>query len=171
MQLKFGVPAMYSLTYDLWNDIIDGVIEAHAPLFEAMRRTADRTHISGALIEELKLQGVKEVGEDPWRFLLKIELYSDEIEGFMISLLAAEELETLELMKAEAAMLHGVSQEELKGFEADHGLDLDEEIIAGMEEGYGITAEIAEDGILFELVIFDSEDIDNSQRGNHAWGS
>ncbi len=162
---------MYSLTYDLWNDIIDGVIEAHAPLFEAMRQTADRTHISGALVEELKLQGVKEIGEDPWRFLLKIELYGDEIEGFMISLLAAEELETLELMKAEVAMLHGVSPEELKGFEADHGLDLDEEIITGMEEGYGITAEVAENGILFELVIFDSEDIDNSQRGNHAWGN
>jgi hypothetical protein len=171
LQLKFGVLAMYSLTYDLWNDIIDSVIEAHAPLFEAMRRTADRTHISGALVEELKLQGVKEIGDDPWRFLLKIELYSDEIEGFMVSLLAAEELETLELMKAEAAMLHGVSQEELEGFEADHGLDLDEEIIEGMEEGYGITAEIAEDGILFELVIFDSEDIDNSQRVHHAWGS
>lgn len=162
---------MYSLTYDLWNDIIDGVIEAHAALFEAMHQTADRTHISGALVEELKLQGVKEIGEDPWRFLLKIELYGDEIEGFMISLLAAEELETLELMKAEVAMLHGVSQEELKGFEADHGLDLDEEIITGMEEGYGITAEVAENGILFELVIFDSEDIDNSQMGNHAWGN
>jgi len=162
---------MYNLTYDLWNDIIGGVIDAHSPLFEAMRQAANRIQISGALIEELKLQGVKEIGVDPWRFLLKIELYGDEIEGFMISLLAAEELVALELMKAEVAMLRGVSLEDLKGFEADHGLDLDEEIIEGMEEGYGITAEIADSGILFELVIFDSEDIDNSQMGSQAWGN
>ncbi len=162
---------MYNLTYDLWNDIISGVIDAHSPLFEAMRQAANRTQISGTLIEELKLQGIKEIGVEPWRFLLKIELYGDEIEGFMISLLAAEELVTLELMKAEVAMLRGVSPEDLKGFEADHGLDLDEEIIEGMEKGYGITAEIADNGILFELVIFDSEDIDNSQMGSQAWGN
>jgi hypothetical protein len=158
--------SMYSLTYDLWNDIIDGVIEAHAPLFEAMRRAADGTRLSGELVEELKLQGVKEIVAEPWHFLLKIEQYNDEIEGFMISLLAAEEMETLELMKADAAALHGVSLEEIKGFEADHGLDLDEEIIEGISEGYGIDAEIAENGVLFELVVFDSEDIDNSRAGN-----
>ncbi len=162
---------MYSLTYDLWNDIIDGVIEAHAPLFDAMRQTASRTQISRALIEELKLQGIKEIGIEPWRFLLKIELYGDEIDGFMVSLLAAEELATLELMKAEMAMLRGISLEDLKGFEADHGLDLDKEIIDGIGESYGITAEIADNGILFELVIFDSEDIDNSQMGNQTWGN
>jgi hypothetical protein len=164
-------PPMYSFTYDLWNDLVDNVIEAHAPLFEAMRQTADKIPLSGPLVEELKLQGVKEIGEDPWRFLLKIELYGDDIEGFMISLLAAEELEVLELMKAEVAMVHGVSLEDINGFEADHGLDLNEEIITGIEESYGITTEIAENGILFELVIFDSEDIDNSHRGNHAWGN
>lgn len=154
---------MYGLTYDLWNDVIDSVIEAHAPLFEAMRQAADGINLSRELVEELKLQGVKEIGVEPWRFLLKIELYSDEIEGFMVSLLAAEELETLELTKAEAAALHGISMEEIKGFEAEHGLDLDEEIIEGISEGYGIDVEIAENGILFELVVFDSEDIDNSR--------
>ncbi len=159
---------MYGLTYDLWNDIIDGVIEAHAPLFEAMRQAADGITLSGELVEELKLQGVREIGVDPWRFLLKIEQYSDGIDGFMISLLAAEEPLTLELMKADAAALNGVSLEEIKGFEADHGLDLDEEIIEGISEGYGIDAEIAENGVLFEMVVFDSEDIDNSRVGNHA---
>lgn len=159
---------MYSLTYDLWNDIIDGVIEAHASLFEAMHQAADGLNISGALVDELKLQGVKEIGVDPWRFLLKIELYNDEIEGFMISLLAAEEPLILELMKANAAALHGVSIEDIKGFEADHGLDLDDEIVEGISEGYGIDMEIAENGVLFELVVFDSEDLDNSRVGNNA---
>jgi hypothetical protein len=162
---------MYSLTYDRWTDLIDDMIEAHAPLFEAMRQTADKIPLSGQLVEELKLQGVKEIGEVPWRLLLKIELYGDDIEGFMISLLAAEDLMIFEQTKAEVAMAHGISLEEINGFEADHGLDLDEEIITGIEEGYGITTEIAENGILFELVIFDSEDIDNSHRGNHDWGN
>lgn len=154
---------MYSLTYDLWNDIIDGVIEAHASLFEAMRQAADGINLSKELVEELKLQGVKEIDAEPWHFLLKIEQYNDEIEGFMISLLAAEELGTLELMKADVAAQRGVSMEEIISFEADHGLDFDEEIINGISEGYGIDAEIAENGVLFELVVFDSEDIDNSQ--------
>ncbi len=158
---------MYSLTYDLWNDIIDGVIEAHASLFKAMRKAADGINLSKELVEELKLQGVKEIDAEPWHFLLKIEQYNDEIEGFMISLLAAEELGTLEMMKADVAALHGVSMEEISGFEADHGLDLDEEIVNGISEGFGIDAEIADNGVLFELVIFDSEDIDNSRADRH----
>jgi hypothetical protein len=158
---------MYSLTYDLWNDIIDGVIEAHASLFGAMRQAADGISLSKELVDELKLQGVKEIDVEPWHFLLKIEQYSDEIEGFMISLLAAEELGALELIKADVAALNGVSMEEISGFEADHGLDLDEEITEGISEGYGIDAEIADDGVLFELVVFDSEDIDNSRAGSH----
>lgn len=161
---------MYSLTYDRWTDLINDVIEMHAPLFEAMRQAAEKIPLSGTLVEELKLQGVKEIGENPWRLLLKIELYGDNIDGFMISLLAAEELSVFEQMKAEVAIAHGISLEEITVFEANHGLDLNEEIITGIEEGYGITTEIAENGILFELVIFDSEDIDNSRRDNHAWG-
>jgi hypothetical protein len=161
---------MYSLTYDLWKDIINDVIEAHAPLFQAMHKIADKISLSTALVDELKLKGVKEIGEDPWHFLLKIELYGDEIEGFGISILAAEEAIVLEQIKAEAAAARGVSMEEMEGFEADHGLDMDEEIVEGIENDYGITTEFAENGILFDLVIFDSEDIDNSSRGNHAWG-
>jgi hypothetical protein len=35
-----------------------------------------------------------------------------------------------------------------------------------MEESFGITAEQDENGILFELALFDSEDLDDSGLGN-----
>lgn len=161
---------MYSVTYDLWKDIIDDAIEAHAPLFEAMHSAAEKIPLSGQLVEELKLHGVKEIEGNSWNFLLRIELYDDGIEGFMISLMAAEDLTAFEQMKANAAMVLGISMEDINGFEADHGLELDEEIIKGIEEGFGITAEVAENGILFELVIFDSEDIDNNLGGSYDRG-
>ncbi len=157
---------MYSISYDLWNDIIDDVIEAHTPLFEAMRQMAGKIQISRALVDELKQKGVKEIGEDPWRFLIKIEPYDDGIGGFAISLMAAESPEIFEQIKAVASSARGISEEDMSGFEAEHGLNMDEEIIKGMQEGFDIKAEPAENGVLFELVLFDSEDIDNSGSSN-----
>ena len=153
---------MYNISYDLWNDIIDDCIEAHVPLFEAMRQTADKIHLSKAQLDELKQNGFKEIYSDPWHFLLKIELYDDKIEGFAITLLAAETFEVFDQIKINAASARGVPEEELHGFEAEHGLDIDEEIFKGMSEGFDIAAEPAENGVLFELIVFDSEDIDNS---------
>ncbi len=153
---------MYNITYDIWNDIIDDCIEAHMPLFEAMRQTADKIQLSKAELDELKQKGFKDIYNEPWNFLLKIELYDDKIEGFAITLLAAETLEVFDQIKINAAAARGVSDEELSGFEAEHGLDIDEEIFKEMNEGFDIAAEAAENGILFELIVFDSEDIDNS---------
>ncbi|MFB3765505.1 MAG: hypothetical protein ACE14P_09705 [Methanotrichaceae archaeon] len=153
---------MYNITYDLWNDIIDDCIEAHGPLFEAMRRTADKIRLSKAELDELKQKGVKDIYNESWSFLLKIELYDDQIEGFAITLLAAETLEVFDQIKIIATLARGVSEEELSSFEAEHGLDIDEEIFKGMNEGFDIAAEAAENGVLFELIVFDSEDIDNS---------
>lgn len=153
---------MYNISYDLWNDIIDDCIEAHVPLFEAMRKTAEKIHLSKSQLEELKQKGFNEIYSDPWHFLLKIELYEDKIGGFAITLLAAEMLEVFDQIKVSAANARGVSEEDLDGFEAEHGVDTDEEIFKGMNEGFDIAADPAENGVLFELIVFDSEDIDNS---------
>jgi hypothetical protein len=162
------VVEMYSITYDLWSDIIDDMIEAHAPLFEAMRKTAEKIQLSRALVNELKQNGIKEVYDEPWHFLLKLDLYDDGIGGFAISLMAAQTPEAFEQIKINAMAARGVSDEAIRGFEAEHGLDMDEEIIKGLEESFGIIAEQAESGFLFELALFDSEDIDNSSLTNSA---
>ena len=153
---------MYNITYDLWNDIIDDCIEAHVPLFEAMRQTADNIQLSKGQLDELKKKGFNEIYNESWHFILKIELYDDKIEGFAITLMAAETLEVFDQIKMNAAAARGISDEDLRGFEAEHGLDIDEEIFKGMNEGFDIAAEPAENGVLFELIVFDSEDIDNS---------
>jgi len=161
---------LYSLTYDLWNEIIDDVVIVHSPLFEAMHQAADQLTLSKAFVEDLKGKGMVEIGEEPWRFLLKIEIWEDKIEGFWISLLAAEKAEIFEEIKAEAAADHGFSWEAVQGFELEHGLELDEDIFGEMEESYRVTAKAAENEVIFELVVFDSQDLDNSRKSDEAWG-
>jgi hypothetical protein len=157
---------VYSITYDLWNDIIDDVIEAHAPLFEAMHKTADGIKLSRDLVSELKEKGLKEIYEDPWHFFLNIDIYRDGIGGFAISLMSAQTPEAFLQIKIDAMAARGISQDGIRGFEVEHGLDMDYEILRGMEESFGITAEQDENGILFELALFDSEDLDDSGLGN-----
>jgi hypothetical protein len=160
---------LFSLTYDLWIEIIDDVVEGHAPLFETMHQAAESLDLSSALLEELKKEDILEIGTPEKRFLLKIDFFEDKIEGFMISLLAAEGLEIFETIKAEAASDHGFSLEDIEGYELEHGLDMDEEIFAEMEEGYGIFVEMDDNGILFELEVFNSQDLDNRRESNAAW--
>ena len=45
-------------------------------------------------------------------------------------------MELFELSIAEAAANHGISLEEIEGFELEHGLKIDEEIIEKIEESY-----------------------------------
>ncbi len=161
---------MYSLTYDLWNEIIDDVVIVHSPLFEAMHQAADKLTLSKAFVEDLKRKGMMEIEEETWRFLLQIEFWEDKIEGFWISLLAAEEAEMFEEIKAKAAADHGFSLEEVQGFELEHGLELDEEIFKEMEESWGVVAKAAENEVIFELVVFDSQDLDNLQKSDETWG-
>jgi hypothetical protein len=161
---------LFSLTYDLWIEIIDDVVEGHAPLFETMHEAAESLDLSSALLDDLKKKGILEIGTSEERLLLKIDFFEDKIEGFMVSLLAAESLEIFETIKAEAVSDHGFSLEDIEGYEVEHGLDMDEEIFAEMEEGYGIFVEMDEDGILFEQEVFNSQDLDNHRENDAAWG-
>jgi len=160
---------LVAITYDLWNDVIDEVIRIHTPLFEAMRRAERYLILSRALVDELKIKGFKEVQEGEWNFLLIIEPYEDEIGGFKIYLLAAETSEVFQQAKVDAAIARSASVDDLRGFEVEHGLDLDDEIFEAMEDSYDISAEVTTNGMLFELVVFDSDDIDDSGKGAESW--
>jgi len=160
---------LFGLTYDLWKEIIDEIAIAHDSLFAAMHQTADELQLTTDLIDELKSKKELKIANDPWEFLLMIDFIEDKINGFIIYLATAEQLEILEEIKANVASDHGFSWEEIEGFELEHGLDMQEEIFVEMEESYGVRAEVRENEVIYELVIFDSQDIDNSQSSDLAW--
>lgn len=160
---------MYSLTYDLWKEMIDDVAFGHSSLFTNMHQAAEELEISRALIDDLKNKRDLMIADDPWHLRLQIEFIDDEIGGFRIYIAAAEDLDVLELIKAKTAADHGISQEEIEGFELEHGLDIDEEIFEVMEDSYEIRADFLENEVLFRLVVFDSQDIDDSRQSNLAW--
>jgi hypothetical protein len=160
---------LFGLTYDLWKEIIDEIAIAHDSLFAAMHQTADELQLTTDLIDELKSKKELKIANDPWEFLLMIDFIEDKINGFIIYLATAEQLEILEEIKANVASDHGFSWEEMEGFELEHGLDMQEEIFVEMEESYGVRAEVRENEVIYELVIFDSQDIDNSQSSDLAW--
>jgi hypothetical protein len=160
---------LFGLTYDLWKEIIDEIAIAHDSLFAAMHQTADELQLTTDLIDELKSKKELKIANDPWEFLLMIDFIEDKINGFIIYLATAEQLEILEEIKANVASDHGFSWEEMEGFELEHGLDMQEEIFVEMEESYSVRAEVRENEVIYELVIFDSQDIDNSQSSDLAW--
>ncbi|HOV52257.1 MAG TPA: hypothetical protein PKV83_04880 [Methanothrix sp.] len=160
---------LFCLTYDIWNEIVDDVVGAYVDLFEAMHRASEQLQLSKPLIDDLKSRGMKEIGTGPESLLLKIDLLEDKIGGFRIYLMAAEDVEVFEELKAEVASDHGFCIEEIEGFELEHGLDMDEEIFEEMKESYGVDVEIDEDKLLFSLVVFDSQDIDDSRKIDDAW--
>jgi len=153
---------LFSLTYDLWREIIEVIAQAHDSLFAAMHQTAEELQLSAALIDDLKKKRELTIANDPWELQLAIEFIEDEINGFTIFLVAKEPLEILEEIKANVASDQGFSLEDIEGFELEHGLDIQEEIFVEIEEIYGVTAEVRENVVIYELVIFDSQDIDNS---------
>ena len=161
---------MYSLTYDLWNIIVDEAVYAYSPLFEEMQRTANGISLSKSLVDKLKQEGAMDVEDENRHFLLAIELYNDVIGGFKISLMISESLDAFEEIKERAAAGHDVTFEDIRNFEAEHGMDMAEEILDGIEERYSVYAEETGVDIVFELVVFDSENIDsNNLMGNRAW--
>jgi hypothetical protein len=157
-----GATRLFSLTYDLWKEIIVDIAQAHESLFAAMHLAAEDLQLSPALIDDLKNKRELTIATDPWELHLAIEFLDDDINGFIIVLVAKESLETLEDIKANIVSDKGFSLEEIEGFELEHGLDMQEEIFVEIEESYGVTAEIREDFVDYELVIFDSQDLDNS---------
>jgi hypothetical protein len=160
---------LFSLTYDLWKEIIDEIVQAHDSLFAAMHQAAEDLQLSMALIDDLKSKSELTIANDPWELQLTIEFIEDKINGFIIYLAAKEPQEILEEIKANVASDHGFSLEDIDGFELEHGLDMQEEIFVEMEESYSIQAEVKEDVVIYELVIFDSQDIDNSLSRDLAW--
>jgi hypothetical protein len=160
---------VYSLTYDLWKEMIDDIAFAHSSLFTAMHQAAEELEISRALIDDLKNKRDLMIADDPWHLQLQIDFIDDEIGGFRIYVAATEELDVLELIKAKTVADHGISLEEIEGFELEHGLDIDEEIFEVMEDSYEIRADFLETEVLFRLVVFDSQDIDDSRQSNLAW--
>ncbi len=162
---------MFSLTYDLWNSIIDEAVYAHSPLFEAVQRAADDISLSKSLVDELKQEATMVVLEDSYNFLLAIELYDDDIGGFKVSLMAAEGQEVFEAIKERAVAAHDVTFEDIRNFEVEHGLDIEDEILNGIEEKYSVYAEKTNENIVFERVIFDSEDTDNNSRMSNGAGN
>jgi hypothetical protein len=150
-------------------EIIDEIALAHDSLFAAMHQAAEDLQLSAALIDDLKSKRELTIANDPWELRLMIEFIEDKINGFIVYLVAVEPLEILEEIKANVASLKGFSLEEIVGFELEHGLDMQEEIFVEMEESYAVTAEVRENEVIYELVIFDSQDIDNSRTGDLAW--
>ncbi len=159
---------MFSLTYDLWKEIIVDIAVAHDSLFAAMHQVAEELSLTAALIDDLKKKRELTIANDPWELQLTIEFIEDEINGFMIFLIAKEPLEILEEIKANVASDQGFSLEEIEGFELEHGLDIQEEIFVEIEDSYAVTAEIKENVVIYELAIFDSQDIDDSLSHNQA---
>jgi hypothetical protein len=160
---------LFSLTYDLWKEIIEEIAQAHDSLFAAMHQAAEELQLSKALIDDLKSKRELMIANDPWELELTIEFIEDEIDGFIIYLEAKEQQEILEDIKANVASDHGFSLEEIEGFELEHGLNIQEEIFEEMEESYGVRAEVRENAVIYELVIFDSQDIDDSRSSDLAW--
>jgi hypothetical protein len=84
--------------------------------------------------------------------------------------MASESLDAFKEIKERSTAAHDVSFEDVRNFEAEHGLHMAEEILDGIEEKYSVYVEEAGEDIVFELVIFDSEDIDNNSRmTDEAW--
>ena len=160
---------MFGLTYDIWKEIIDEISLAHDPLFAAMHQVELDLQITPAIIEELKNRREITVAEDPWEFKLNIDSVEDEIDGFVIFLAAVEQLDVLEEIKAGVVSDHGFSLEHIEGYELEHGLNMQEEIFEEIEDSYGIRAEVRQNAVVYELMIFDSQDIDDSQHSDQIW--
>ena len=161
---------MHILTYDLWNIIVDEAVDAYSPLFEEMQQTANGISLSKSLVDKLKQEGAMDIVDETRHFLLAIELYDDGIGGFKISLMISLSLDAFEEIKERAASSRDVTFEDIRNFEVEHGMDMSAEISDGIEERYSVYAEETGEDIIFELVVFDSEDIDsNNLIGNGAW--
>jgi hypothetical protein len=68
---------MHKRTYDQWNALIDDVMDARAPLFQAMHAAAYGVCLDKNLADELKLEGQKELKVSDWTFLLAMEPHDD----------------------------------------------------------------------------------------------
>jgi hypothetical protein len=155
------MPSKYGLTYDLWNLIIEDAVDAYSPLVEAMKNASESIYPTKSLADELKEVETMEIEYKTWHFLLTIWLYDDDIDGFKISLEASETIDSFERLIEGLASIRGVTLEEIKNFGVENGLNLSDDLFDMIEEVYSVDADESEDKIIFKIVIFDSQDIDN----------
>jgi len=161
---------LFDLNFDLWKDIISDIASAHESLFSAMHQAAEEVQLTKELVGELRRKGELAVASHPWQISLRMDLLEDEIGGLIIYLAAEEELSVMEQIKADVASDHGFSLEAIEAFEMDGGLDMQEAILEELEESYGVSAEVTDDTkIVYELLIFDSQDIDDSLYNDLIW--
>lgn len=160
---------MYEIGYELWQEMVEDIASEYAPLFSIMHETAREMPISRALIEDLKKNREIKISSDPWELWLQIDLIEDDICGFIIYLMACEERNVIEELMLNTAEDQGTSPEEIEAFEVEHGLDMLEDIFEEIRDGYDIQPEIRGDDIIFSLVVFDSQDIDDSKGNDVFW--
>jgi hypothetical protein len=158
------MPSMYGLTYDLWNLIIEDAVDAYSPLVEAMKNASESIYLTKSLADELKEVETMEIEYKSWHFLLTIELYDDDIDGFKISLEASETIDSFERLIERLASIRGVKLEEIKNFGVENGLNFSDDIFDMIDVVYSVDADESEDKIVFKFVIFDSQDIDNTAK-------
>lgn len=161
--------AMHEISYELWQEMVEDVASEYAPLFTIMHETAGEIAVSRALIEYLKKNREMKISSEPWQLWLQIELIEDDIGGFRIYLMASEERNAIEELMANIAEDQDITQEEIEAFEVEHGLDMLGDIFEEIRDEYDIQPEIRGDDIIFSLVVFDSQDIDDSKGNEIFW--
>lgn len=160
---------MNDLTYELWRELIEYIASECEPLFSIMHEVAGELPLSRDLIDDLKKRNEITISDDPWKMQLQIDPIDDDIGGFRVYLMASIELDAMnELMKETEDDL-GVSPEEIDAFEVEHGLDMLGDIFEEIRDKYQVQPEIQEGNIIFSLVVFDSQDIDDSKGNDIFW--
>jgi hypothetical protein len=80
-------------------------------------------------------------------------------------------MDAFEEIKERAAAAYDITFEDIRNFAAEHGMNMAGEILNRIEERYSVYAGETDKKIVFELVVFDSENIDsNNLMGNEVWG-
>jgi len=160
---------MNEISYELWQEMVEDIASEYAPLFSIMHETAREIIISRDLIEDLKKNKEMKISTEPWELWLQIDLIKDDIGGFRIYLMAFEESNAMEELILSIAEEQGITQEDIEAFEVEHGLDMLGEIFDEIRDEYDIQPEIRGDDIIFSLLVFDSQDIDDSKGNDVFW--
>lgn len=160
---------MYEINYEIWKEMVEDIAFEYVPLFSIMHEVAKEMPLSRALVDDLKNTKELTISNDPWRMWLQIELIADNINGFIVYLMASEELNAFENLLSETAEDYGISLEDIDAFEIDHGLDMLGDVFEEIRDKYEIQPETRGSDIIFSLVIFDSQDIDDSKGNDIFW--
>ena len=156
---------MNDLNYELWQEMIEHIASEYADLFSIMHQAARELPLSRALIDDLKTKKELLISTDPWRMVLQIDLIEDD----RIYLMTSVERDALEDLMSETAEELGITQEEIDAFEVDHGLDMLGDVFEKIRDEYGIQPEIQGGNIIFSLLVFDSQDIDDCMGNDIFW--